>query len=226
MSILENFKALEQDIDHALKQCHRESITLIAVSKTRTIAEILDAIHAGIHDFGENYVQEALPKITALLAFPLTWHFIGPIQHNKVKRIATHFSWVHSVSTEGIAQALNNHRPNHLPPLNICLQVNIDRESTKSGVLPEAIHALITRCLTLPHLHLRGLMIIPKPHCLQQDNNPFVKTASLLTSLNQTHHLKLDTLSMGMSADFDEAIKAGSTCIRIGTRLFGKRVIE
>lgn len=215
MSIRERIETIRRIINTPVR--------LIAVSKTRTAEEIREAFEAGVTDFGENYLQEALPKITLLQDLPLTWHFIGKIQHNKAKQITTHFNWVHSVCSERVAQQLNDARPNHLPSLNICLQVNIDREPTKSGVLPEAIGTLVNYCLTLPRLQLRGLMIIPKPGTLQHDDNPFLKTATLLTQLNKKHHLHLDTLSMGMSDDFHAAIQAGSTCIRIGTRIFGAR---
>ncbi len=214
MDIAHNLKTLREALD--------EHIMLIGVSKTRTVAEIREAAKAGLCDFGENYVQEALPKIEALQDLSITWHFIGPIQSNKAKRIAAHFSWVHSVCSSRIAQQLNENRAANLPALNVCIQINIDREPTKSGVLPEEIDSLVTTILGLPRLHLCGLMIIPKPHHNHQDN-PFLKTALLLKELNHKHHLHLKTLSMGMSDDFEEAIKAGSTCVRIGTKLFGVR---
>lgn len=206
-----------------LKQALGENVMLVGVSKTRTPSEIREAAHAGLHDFGENYVQEALPKIEALQDLPLVWHFIGPIQSNKIKQIAKNFSWVHSVCTERTAEKLNQHRPQHLPPLNICIQVNIDAEPTKSGVSPKEIHQLVETTLALPRLCLKGLMIIPKPRSPEDKDNPFLKTSALLNLINQTHRLHLKTLSMGMSDDFEEALAAGSTCVRIGTKLFGKR---
>jgi PLP dependent protein len=206
-----------------LKKTLKPGVMLVAVSKTRTPAEIREAAEAGVQDFGENYLQEALPKIQILQDLPLTWHFIGPIQSNKTKRIATYFSWVHSVCDLRIAEQLNRHRPEHLPPLNICIQVNIDNEPTKSGMPLENIESVITPILSLSRLRLRGLMIIPKPQHTSGKNNPFLKTATLLKKINDTYHLHLDTLSMGMSDDFEQAIQAGSTCVRIGTKLFGKR---
>ncbi len=215
--------ALKKRIDRVLMACGRSHITLMAVSKTRSIDEIRQAIDAGIFNFGENYLQEALPKIESLRAFPLVWHFIGPIQRNKIKRIATHFQWVHSVSSIETAKALDQHVPSHATPLNICIQLNIDNEPSKSGITTNELPEFITEILKLKNLKLRGLMIIPKPFDPSQNENPFVKTASIMKEVNQTFDLSLDTLSMGMSSDFEEAILAGSTCVRIGTEIFGAR---
>ena len=206
--------------------CHRSDmdITLLGVSKGHTPAEIAEAYTAGITDFGESYLQEALSKLQVLGALPICWHFIGPIQSNKTESIAQHFSWVHSVSREKIAHLLNEARPAFLPPLNICIQVNLDEETTKAGVTLDAIGALATTILQLPRLHLRGLMLIPKQESDESlQTLSFLRLTNLLHQLNQELKLSMDTLSMGMSHDFVAAIRAGSTMLRIGTALFGAR---
>lgn len=191
------------------------SVTLLAVSKNRSAEKIRDLYHAGQTRFGENYLQEALEKMHALKDLPIEWHFIGNIQSNKTKLIAEHFSWVQSVSRLSIAKRLNNQRPLHLPPLNICIEVNIDHEKTKSGVPVPEVFALATKITKLNHITLRGLMIIPE----KNHADAFQKTFLLQQELN-TRGFKLDTLSMGMSSDFEEAIRYGSTMVRIGTALF------
>lgn len=223
MDIQASIHTLKNRIDRTLLACGRHHVTLMAVSKTRTVLEIREAFEAGVRDFGENYLQEALPKIEALKTYPIVWHFIGPLQSNKIKQIASHFEWVHSVSSIATAKALHQHRSSSLAPLNICIQVNIDEEPSKSGVHLEALPELVTTILALSHLKLRGLMIIPKPSQSPEQSSSFEKTASIMNELNQKFHLTLDTLSMGMSDDFEHAILAGSTCIRIGTEIFGPR---
>lgn len=212
-------------IEGAASQASRRSdeITLIAVSKTKPAEAIEAAAACGLQHFGENYLQEALDKIETLHELDLTWHFIGPIQSNKTRPIAEHFDWVHSVDRLKIAQRLSDQRPAHLGPVNICLQVNISNEDTKSGVSAEQAPELASAIATLPNIRLRGLMAIPKP-----SDNPAEQAAAfekVVTLFNTLRHTipELDTLSMGMSQDLEAAIAAGSTMVRIGTDIFGER---
>lgn len=212
-------------IEAATSQASRRSgdITLIAVSKTHPAEAIETAAACGLQHFGENYLQEALDKIEALHALDLVWHFIGPIQSNKTRAIAEHFDWVHSVDRLKIAQRLSDQRPAHLGPLNICLQVNISNEDTKSGVSAEQAPELASAMATLPNIRLRGLMAIPKPSDDPAEQAAaFEAVVTLLKTLRQTLP-ELDTLSMGMSQDLETAIAAGSTMVRIGTDIFGAR---
>ena len=212
-------------IDAAATRASRpfEDITLIAVSKTKPAGDIEAAAACGLKDFGENYLQEALDKIEALGELNLTWHFIGPIQSNKTRPIAEHFDWVHSVDRLKIAQRLSDQRPAHMDPLNICLQVNISNEDTKSGVSAEQAPELAKAIATLPNIRLRGLMAIPKPSDDSTEQAAaFEAVATLFNKLRQTNP-ELDTLSMGMSQDLEAAIAAGSTMVRIGTDIFGAR---
>ena len=204
-------QASGRDLDH---------IGLLAVSKTKPAEAIRQAFSAGTHNFGENYLQEALDKQLELSDLALTWHFIGPIQSNKTKSIAEHFSWVHSVDRLKVAERLSAQRPAHLPPLNICLQVNVSGEASKSGCSPDELTALAQAVTQLPNLQLRGLMTIPEP-----TDNPTEQRAAFarLRELQQGLHLGLDTLSMGMSHDLEAAIAEGATWVRIGTALFGAR---
>ena len=197
-----------------------QNISLMAVSKTRSAVDIRQACAAQIQHIGENYLQEALGKMSELDDLPLTWHFIGPIQSNKARAIARHFDWVHSVDRLKIAQRLSAQRPAELPPLNVCLQVNISGEASKAGVtladLPELAHAVTQ----LPGLRLRGLMAIPAPAATSAGRRaPLRALREAMAALD----LPLDTLSMGMSDDLDEAIAEGATIVRIGTALFGAR---
>ena len=204
-------QASGRDLDH---------IGLLAVSKTKPAAAVREAYAAGIRDFGENYLQEALEKQAELSELPLIWHFIGPIQSNKTKPIAEHFAWVHSVDRLKIAQRLSEQRPTGLPPLNICLQVNISAEDSKSGCAPAELAALALAVSQLPNLRLRGLMAIPEP----TDDVAAQRAAfARLRELRDGLPLTLDTLSMGMSHDLDAAIAEGATWVRIGTALFGAR---
>lgn len=197
---------------------------LLAVSKTRSATEIKNLFDLGQHDFGENYVQEAVQKIEALKDLDICWHFIGPLQSNKSRLVAEHFDWVHSVDSLKIAQRLNNQRPEELPKLQICVQVNIDEEPTKSGVIPADCKELAEQIARLPNLHLRGLMCIPaKHHAVENTRQSFGRLRELMSSLNSATDLKLDTLSMGMSADLEIAMQEQSTIVRIGTALFGAR---
>ncbi|MCX7120427.1 MAG: YggS family pyridoxal phosphate-dependent enzyme [Gammaproteobacteria bacterium] len=193
-------------------------VTLVAVSKKQSAEKIRDAFNAGQKKFGENYLQEALEKQRLLSGLAIEWHFIGTIQSNKTKLIAENFDWVHSVNRMSIAKRLNDQRPTHLKPLNICIEVNIDQSSTKSGILPDAVFALALEIKKLPQLNLRGLMVIPEKNNIAA----FQKTAALQEQL-MLDGVALDTLSMGMSDDFEDAIAAGSNMLRIGTALFGER---
>jgi pyridoxal phosphate enzyme (YggS family) len=227
MSIANNIAHIQRCIHEAEVLSHRpaSSVQLLAVSKTRNVAEITEAIDAGQTHFGENYYQEALTKIQMLQAYSLTWHFIGPIQSNKTKGIATHFSWLHSLSKLKIATQLNQHRPLHLPPLNICIQMNLDHEPSKSGLFEDELLSFVNHLTALPRLQLRGLMMIPKPEENSALNyEKFLHLSDLKNKINQTFNLDLDTLSMGMSDDLTEAIRAGSTLVRIGRGIFGERL--
>ncbi len=224
-AILSNLQATQAAIAQAAKAAQRDvaGIRLVAVSKTFSAQAVRKAYHAGQLAFGENYLQEALEKIAALRDLPLEWHFIGPIQSNKTRAIAENFSWVHSVDRLKIAERLSAQRPTHLPPLNICLQVNVSGEASKSGVAPDEVLQLAREVATLPHLTLRGLMAIPAPATDEAAQRaPFVLMHQLLQELNE-QGLSLDTLSMGMSHDYPVAIQEGATMVRIGTAIFGGR---
>jgi hypothetical protein len=198
-------------------------IRLLAVSKTFPASAVREAYAAGQREFGENYVQEALDKIAVLADLPIEWHFIGPIQSNKTRAIAENFAWVHGVDRLKIAQRLSEQRPPELPPLNICLQVNVSGEASKSGVAPQDVVSLAREVSRLPHLRLRGLMAIPAPADDEvAQRKPFACLRELL-QLIQGQGISLDTLSMGMSHDFVAAIKEGATIIRVGTAIFGER---
>lgn len=226
-NIAERVHNVRQLIDETAKGCHRssEDILLLAVSKGQPANAIEAAFYAGIHHVGENYLQEALAKMQILQNIPLCWHFIGPVQSNKAAVIAQNFSWVHSVSREKIARLLAQHRPSDKDPLNLCLQVNLDQETTKSGLLPQQVAELALVIKQLPGLKLRGLMAIPKPQVDErQQYESFLRLTTLLKQLNHELNLTMDTLSMGMSEDWKQAIRAGSTIIRIGRAIFGERV--
>lgn len=198
-----------------------DAVSLIAVSKTFD-AEAVRAVHAaGQTDFGENYLQEALAKIDALRSLGLTWHFIGPIQSNKTADIAANFSWVHGISREKIARRLSEQRPASLPPLNVCVQVNVSGEASKSGVPPAETLDLCRLVATLPRLQLRGLMTIPEPDRTDA-RAPYRRLRELFETARHAG-IELDTLSAGMSDDFEAAIAEGATHIRVGTAVFGKR---
>lgn len=197
---------------------------LLAVSKTRPANEIMRLYQAGQRDFGENYLQEALQKQRCLAHLDITWHFIGPIQSNKTRDIAHFFSWVHSVDRLKIATRLNQQRPEGLPPLNICLQVNLDEEDSKSGLSLTQLDALIEPLLRMKNLRLRGLMAIPQvSRDVELQRAAFRRLASAQARLNQAFDLRLDTLSMGMSGDLAAAISEGASIVRIGTAIFGAR---
>ena len=221
-TLADNLSAISARIASAAQAAGREpaSVQLLAVSKTKPAAAIRELYAAGVRDFGENYLQEALTKQQTLGDLPLIWHFIGPIQSNKTKAIAEHFDWVHSVDRLKIAQRLSEQRPAGLAPLNICLQVNVSGEDSKSGCAAAELPALAKAVAALPNLRLRGLMAIPEP----TDERAAQEAAfASLRNLLEQQHLGLDTLSMGMSHDLEAAIAQGATWVRIGTALFGAR---
>lgn len=229
MTISAQLAQVREGIAEAARAAGRDSasVSLLAVSKTFGPAAVIEAANAGQRDFGENYVQEALEKIAAVKAqrpdLDLIWHFIGPLQSNKTRPVAEQVDWVHSVDRLKIAQRLSEQRPLHLPPLNICLQVNVSGEASKSGVAPDELLALATEVASLPRLRLRGLMAIPEPvedPVLQRQ--PFAELRHLQQRLREAG-IPTDTLSMGMSADMSAAIAEGATIVRIGTAIFGKR---
>ncbi len=207
----------------AKSQRSPDDICIIAASKTRPAAAIQAAYECGIRNFGENYLQEALEKIAALSKLNLIWHFIGPIQSNKTRAIAENFAWVHSVDRLKIARRLSDQRPRQLPPLQICLQVNISNETSKSGAPPQALPELVQEVQALPQIQLRGLMAIPAATGDEtQQQRIFRQMCELMRQL-QVQAPTMDTLSMGMSADLEAAISQGSTAIRVGTDIFGSR---
>jgi PLP dependent protein len=223
--IVDNIYAVRAQIARAAHLCGRapQSVQLLAVSKTRPADELRLAFAAGQQAFGENYLQEALDKIGILQDLAIEWHFIGPIQSNKTRPIAEHFHWVHSVDRAKIARRLSEQRPDSLPPLNVCLQVNISAESSKAGCLPGDTAALAHEVARLPNLRLRGLMAIPAASSDPQiQRRAFADMRELLHNL-RTDHPHLDTLSMGMSGDLEAAIAEGASIVRIGTAIFGPR---
>ncbi|MDQ0671212.1 YggS family pyridoxal phosphate-dependent enzyme [Pseudomonas sp. W2I6] len=221
-TIADNIGLVSERIRAAAEAAQRDagSVHLLAVSKTKPAQAVREAYAAGMRDFGENYLQEALGKQAELTDLPLSWHFIGPIQSNKTRAIAENFAWVHSVDRLKIAQRLSEQRPADLPPLNICIQVNVSGEASKSGCTPADLPALAEAISALPRLKLRGLMAIPEPTDDRAEQDAvFATVRDLQASLD----LGLDTLSMGMSHDLESAIAQGATWVRIGTALFGAR---
>ena len=222
----ERLQRVQQQIAQALAKSGRpaDAAALLAVSKTRPADDILNLYKLGQRRFGENYLQEALEKMDKLKAYDIEWHFIGPIQSNMTRDIAGHFSWVHSVERIKIARRLSEQRPEGLPPLNVCLQVNVSGEASKSGCSLQELPQLAAEVAALPNLTLRGLMAIPAP-CDDVDRQrlPFRALREAQERLN-AEGLQLDTLSMGMSGDLDAAIAEGATLVRIGTALFGPRL--
>jgi PLP dependent protein len=225
-TIAAKLQAVRERIERAAQNAGRspDAIALIAVSKTCSAERIVEAYACGQRAFGESYAQEASEKIARLAHLPLEWHHVGPIQSNKTRVLAEHFQWVHSVARRKIAQRLNDARPETLPALNVCIQVNVSGEATKSGVLPgEELLVLARTIVSLPRLKLRGLMAVPEP---TPDVNLQRQRFALLRELKDTlgtAGFALDTLSMGMSDDFESAILEGATMVRVGTAIFGPR---
>lgn len=235
--ILDNLKQIKIRIQASIDKYQRSdnSVELLAVSKTKSVDEITQAILAGQYSFGENYVQEGINKITHFHNTPyhaaLTWHFIGPLQSNKSKHIAMHFDWIHTVDSIKLVQRLANQRPDSMAPLNVLIQVNLSEEETKSGVSFDEVNAIVDEIMRYDKLQFRGLMAIPaplgqNPTLEQQDNHyqTMLRLSDKLVQLKQDYPtMPIDTLSMGMSDDLDIAIKAGSTLVRVGTAIFGTR---
>lgn len=227
-TIANNLQQVLGRIAHACAAAGRDpaSVSLLAVSKTFGAEAVLQAAAAGQRAFGENYIQEGVEKIAAVgggFVPALQWHCIGPIQSNKTRLVAAHFDWVHSIDRLKIAQRLSEQRPDHLPPLQVCIQVNVDGGATKSGVSPAELPALAQAVAALPRLQLRGLMTIPEPAETPAQMRAVHAQAKALWDALRQQGLPLDTLSMGMSADLDAAIAEGSTLVRVGTAIFGKR---
>ncbi|MCK5829864.1 MAG: YggS family pyridoxal phosphate-dependent enzyme [Methylococcales bacterium] len=221
--INQRFRKIQSHIRHVECDVGRKtnSVQLLAVSKTKPSSFIATAYQLGQRHFGESYVQEAVRKQQELSAFNITWHFIGPIQSNKTKLIASHFNWVHSVDRLKIAKRLSEQRPNYLPALNICLQINISHEETKSGILLDELPQLVDEIGHLPNIKLRGVMSIPEPNTdYEAQRKPYKK---LYLAVKQLNRPELDTFSFGMTGDLKAAIAEGATVVRIGTALFGAR---
>jgi len=223
--VTENFRKIQDLLAKAAAEAGRSSdqIRLLAVSKKKPLEAILEAAEAGQRDFGENFVQEGLEKIENAVREDLKWHFIGHLQSNKTKAVAEHFQWVHTVDRLKIARRLSEQRPFYAGDLNICIEVNVDDEAQKSGVTGEEAHELAAAIAELPHLKLRGLMCLPAiRQGFDEQRKPFAALRELYESLRSEGH-ELDTLSMGMTADYAAAIQEGATIVRIGTALFGAR---
>ena len=225
MEIAQNLAHIRQQI----ADCHpTQEVTLLAVSKTKPFADILKAYHAGQRQFGENYVQEGVEKIQLAQQQNLndiTWHLIGPLQSNKTRIVAEHFDWVQTIDRVKIAERLSQQRPDRLQPLQVLIQINISDENSKSGIVPQQMEELAQQIINLPKLQLRGLMAIPAPtEDINQQTAVFNQMKVLLQQLQQRFpQQKIDTLSMGMTDDMQTAITCGSTIVRIGTAIFGKR---
>ena len=225
-TIAERLDSARKGIDQAATSAHRppKSVKLLAVSKTKPVSDIIEAYEAGQRMFGENYVQDGVEKVQELSTLEnIEWHMIGPIQSNKTKVVAEHFDWVQSVDREKIARRLNEQRPASMPPLNVCIQVNIDDEGSKSGVVLNELNSLVEFVASQERLCLRGLMAIPKANPSKEQQHA---TLTKLKELFDHYHTSLsnfDTLSVGMSSDMAEAIQHGSTMVRVGTAIFGKR---
>ncbi|MDX5978342.1 YggS family pyridoxal phosphate-dependent enzyme [Vreelandella alkaliphila] len=231
IALPESLAQARERLSNALKKAERplDSATLLAVSKTKPASMIRQAWQHGQREFGENYLQEALEKQAELADLDdIVWHFIGPLQSNKTRAVAESFAWVHSVDRLKIAKRLSEQRPEHLPPLNICLQVNISREASKSGVMPDEVMALAKEVAALPRLCLRGLMAIPAPaNSLAEQRAPLAALRQLLETLQAAlPDAPLDTLSMGMSDDLEAAVLEDATLVRLGTAIFGARTTQ
>ena len=224
-AIADNLQAVKARIREAAKLAGRspESVRLLAVSKTWPLSSVMAAAAVGQQAFGENYVQEGVDKVTASAGRNLEWHFIGPLQSNKSRPVAEHFDWVHSIERLKIAERLSAQRPSHLPPLQVCIQVNVSGEASKSGCAPDAALKLCQAVAALPGLQLRGLMAIPEPtDDMAAQRAPFRHLREIFDTIRAAG-LPLDTLSMGMSHDLEAAVAEGATIVRIGTAIFGER---
>ena len=225
IGVTENLRKIRDLLHFAAIEANRDpaDVRLLAVSKKQPLEKIREAYAAGQRDFGENFVQEGIEKIEAMAMDDLTWHFIGHLQSNKTRVVAENFDWVHTIDKLKTARRLSDQRPDGLPPLNVCLQVNVDGEESKSGVTPEALPELAAACANLPNIRLRGLMCLP---AIREEPDaqriPFAVLRELAEKL-RTDGVDTDTLSMGMTADFRAAIHEGATIVRIGTALFGER---
>lgn len=224
MSISENLSRIQQQIKQISAEYQRENVRLLAVSKTKPVQAIEEAIRAGQCTFGENYVQEGVEKIAYFSGNKsLEWHFIGPLQSNKSRLVAEYFDWIQTVDRFKIAERLNDQRPEHLRPLNVLIQINISDESSKSGIQPEEMFSLAEKISQFPRLKLRGLMAIPKPESEPEQQKIALRKMKDLFNRLQQRFESVDTLSMGMSDDMASAIECGSTMVRIGTAIFGER---
>lgn len=225
IDIAENIANVRERIRRACERAGRSEsgVALLAVSKAQSAEAIRTAVRAGIAGVGENYFQEAQEKMAALSDLPVAWHFIGPLQSNKTAGVAAAFSWVQSVDRLKIAQRLSAQRPAQLPALNICVQVNIDDETTKSGVTPAALPALLDAIAALPNLNLRGLMAIPRARATAELSRSSFARMRELFDTHRSLTAQFDTLSMGMSDDFAIAIEEGATLVRVGSAIFGAR---
>ena len=225
IGVTENLRKIRDLLHFAAIEANRDpaDVRLLAVSKKQPLEKIREAYAAGQRDFGENFAQEGIEKIEAMAMDDLTWHFIGHLQSNKTRVVAENFDWVHTIDKLKTARRLSDQRPDGLPPLNVCLQVNVDGEESKSGVTPEALPELAAACANLPNIRLRGLMCLP---AIREEPDaqriPFAVLRELAEKL-RTDGVDTDTLSMGMTADFRAAIHEGATIVRIGTALFGER---
>ena len=223
--VTENFRKIQDLLAKAMVEAGRapEQIRLLAVSKKKPADAVLEAYSAGQRDFGENFVQEGLEKIAAVDRDDAMWHFIGRLQSNKTKAVSRHFQWVHTIDRLKIARRLSAQRPPDAADLNVCIEVNIDSEDNKSGVAPDEVGDLAAAVTELPRLKLRGLMCLPAIRTdFEEQRRPFSALRTLMESLNESG-LQMDTLSMGMTADYAAAIREGATIVRIGTALFGAR---
>jgi hypothetical protein len=223
--VTENLALIKDLLAKSAIEADREpdAVNLLAVSKKQPLSKIIDAANAGQRDFGENFVQEGLEKIRETKELGLIWHFIGHLQNNKTRVVAENFDWVHTIDTLKTAQRLSNQRPAPLGPLNICLQINVDDESSKSGITIAELPEFAAVCANLPNLNLRGLMCLPTSRAkFSEQRLPFAKLRELANELRSAG-IETDTLSMGMSGDFRAAIFEGATMVRIGTAVFGER---
>ena len=224
-NLKENLNKIRSRVALACRTAGRDpsAVSVLAVSKRHTVEKITELHRLGQPCFGENYVQEALEKVEKLAQLGIEWHYIGPLQSNKTRAAAEHFDWVQSIDREKIMRRLSEQRPTGMPPLNVCIQVNIDREPQKSGAMPEDVAGLAGTCATLPGLRLRGLMCIPRIGTRDHDPSESYANMQRLFHELKSDGLEMDTLSMGMSADMESAIRHGSTMVRIGTDLLGRR---